>query len=381
MRVAVVGAGVMGVSAAYHLKKGGAEVVLVEGRGPGAGTSSRGAGLVCEGMWHETSLALVRRSMETLRALSAWAQEEEWPFRYWEVGSTTLVPARLASAAERIAAFQRRHGADAQVLEPAALAKLPRHEGVRLDDVALGIHYPRDGWALPRMLCEMRAGQFHEMGVEFVSSPAKLVREGGRVRVSGIEADAIVLAAGVWTRSLLRQVGLDAPLLPYRTQAQRFAAPGAHGVPILHDAVQGFYLRPAWPGQLLVGDGTTTTPEDPDRYREDADDAFVEASRRRLGHRLPGLAQARAMEGWAGVDAATPDRLLLAGPHPDAPEAWLLAGGNGHGFMRAPAAGEALAARILRREPPVDLAPFDPARFAGRMADPFGIREGYTLEP
>ncbi len=385
MRVAVVGSGVLGASAAYHLLEAGAEVVLVEGGPIGGGTSSRGAGLVCEGMWHETSLALVRRTMEMLDALTKQGEEEGWPFRWYPVGSTTLVTASQADAAERIAAFQRRHGADAQVMDPDALRKLPRHAGLRLDDVALGIHYPRDGWALPRMLCEARAFQVEAMGGEVVSAPASLAREGDRIalRAGGkvVDADAVVLAAGVWTRGLLRQAGLDAPLLPYRTQAQRFAAPGAHEVPILHDETQGFYLRPAWPGQLLVGDGTTTMPEDPDRYRQDADEAFLSASRHRLAHRLPGLAAARPTEGWAGVDAATPDRLLLAGPHPDAPGLWLLAGGNGHGFMRAPAAGEALAALLLRRQPRVDISAFDPARFAGRMGAPFEIREGYTLEP
>jgi glycine/D-amino acid oxidase-like deaminating enzyme len=72
---------------------------------------------------------------------------------------------------------------------------------------------------------------------------------------------------------------------------------------------------------------------------------------------------------------------MLAGPHPEAADVWLLAGGNGHGFMRAPAAGESLAAMILRRAPRIDLGAYDPARFAAMWADDFPIREGYTLEP
>jgi sarcosine oxidase, subunit beta len=388
MRVAVVGAGVLGASAAYELARGGAEVVLVEAAAPGAGTSSRGAGLVCEGMWHETSLALARRSLEILRGLSKLGEDEGWPFRFFETGSTTLVPARLVEAAARMAGFQRRHGAEAQLLEPDALRKLPHHGALRLDDVAAGVHYPRDGWAAPRALCEVRTSQLEAMGAEVVRAPASLAREGGgdgrvvvRAGDRALDADAVVLAAGVWTRALLRQAGLDAPLQAYRTQALRLAAPGAHELPILHDEVQGFYLRPAWPGQLVVGNGTTTRPEDPDRYETEADAAFLDASRRRLARRAPALAAARPTEGWAGVDAATPDRLMLAGPHPEARDVWLLAGGNGHGFMRAPAAGESLAAMLLRHEPRVDVGAYDPARFAGRMSAPFPTREGYTLEP
>jgi glycine/D-amino acid oxidase-like deaminating enzyme len=49
--------------------------------------------------------------------------------------------------------------------------------------------------------------------------------------------------------------------------------------------------------------------------------------------------------------------------------------------MRAPAAGESLAARMLGKTPKVDLGAYDPARFATSWRDPFPIREGYTLEP
>lgn len=368
MRVAVVGAGVLGSSVAYELARAGAQVTLVDAGGPAAGTSARGAGLVCEGMWHSTSLALVLRSMDIFR---------EADVGFTPTGSTTLVPAGLVEPARRMAAFQRHHGAEVREVDPATL------EGVRTDDVALALRYPRDGWAHPPRLCERRWAEIGEAGGEVVRAPAALRREGARVRLEvagrAREADAVVLAAGVWTRALLRQAGLDAPLAAYRTQAQRFAVPSERALPMLHDAVQGFYLRPGAPGEILVGNGTTTTPEDPDAFRREADPAFREACERRLAHRFPGL-RAAPGEAWAGVDAATPDRLMLAGPHPDAPEVWLLAGGNGHGFMRAPAAGEALAARMLGSKPRVDLAPLDPARFAGRLGEPFAIREGYTLE-
>ena len=39
-RVAVVGAGIVGASVAYHLSKGRAEVVLIDGAEPGSGTTS-----------------------------------------------------------------------------------------------------------------------------------------------------------------------------------------------------------------------------------------------------------------------------------------------------------------------------------------------------
>ena len=147
---------------------------------------------------------------------------------------------------------------------------------------------------------------------------------------------------------------------------------------MLHDVAQGCYLRPGAPGELVAGNGTTTRPEDPDDWRREADPAFVEGALRRVRARMPTLAQSQAGEAWAGLDAATPDRLMLAGPAPGAEGLWLLVGGNGHGFMRAPAAGEALAALLLGATPRIDLSTYAPGRFVG--AGPFAVREGYTIE-
>lgn len=381
MKVVVVGSGVLGVSAAWALQEGGAEVTLVEADSPGAGTSSRGAGLVCEGMWHPTSLKLALRSRERLEELGGL--DETGPFTFHRVGSTTLVPEELAEGARALARHQANAGADVRVLHPSELRGLPRHEGLRLDDAAIALHYPRDGWALPRLYAEIGNYYLEELGARHVRARARLVRgeSGWRVRAGDetLAADHVVLATGIHTRALLREAGLDAPLAPYRTQALRFHHPDAARVPMIHDAVQGFYLRPHWAGQLVAGNGTTTNREDPDAWKRDADEAFVELTRRRIAHRFPHLASGRVTSSWAGLDTATPDRLLLAGAYPGEPGLWLLAGGNGHGFMRAPAAGECLAALVIGKRPPVDISAYDPARFRGSSGE-FEIREGYSLE-
>lgn len=380
MRVVVVGAGVLGASLAAELHQAGAEATLVEAVAPGSGTSSRGAGLLSEAGWHPTGIRLVVRSLELLRAFADRCAEQNVPFRLQTVGSTTLVPEGLVPHARSLMRAQRDAGADVKEVAPADVPSLPLHAGMDLDGVAAAFHYPRDAWALPRMYAEIVAS----VGPRVVRGAARLVVKGGRalVAVDGEElrADAVVVACGVHTRALLRGAGLDAPLQAYRTQAVRVVHPRASSVPILHDAAQGCYLRPHFPGQMLVGNGTTTRPEDPHRWRAEADAAFVEASLARVRRRFPFLADARPGDAWAGIDAATPDRHLLAGPHPDQPDVWLLAGGNGHGFMRAPAVAESLAATMLGKPPRIPLDAYDPKRFAGRMGMDFPIREGYALE-
>lgn len=381
MKVAVVGAGAMGAAVALELFERGAEVTLVEADRPGSGTSSRGAGLVSESMWHPTSLRLVTRSIEILQRISREGEERGHPFRFHQTGSTTLLPPQAVAVARELAAMQRGEGAQVRDMAAEDLLALPRHEGMHIDDVAHALHYPRDGWAMPRLFSEIMAHTLRLSGGRVVKGAARLLPEGQGVEVDGerIATDAVVVACGIWTRRVLQMGGLDAPIQAYRTQAMRFADARAPTVPMLHDNVQGFYLRPGVAHDLVAGNGTTTHPEDLDKWESEADPSFVEKTLRRLRHRFPYLSDSGHVDAWAGIEAATPDRLLLAGPHPRAPSVWLLAGGNGFGFMRAPAAAESLAQSILGKTPTVDMAPYDPARFAGKAPD-FVIKEGFSIE-
>jgi len=54
-------------------------------------------------------------------------------------------------------------------------------------------------------------------------------------------------------------------------------------------------------------------------------------------------------------------------------------GGNGFGFMRSAALGEASAATMLGRRAPVPVGAFAAARFEGLWKEPFEIREGFSL--
>src|SRR5439155_3204964 len=207
MRIAGVGARVMGAALADALHARGADVTLVEAVAPGAGTSSRGAGLLCEGLWHPASVRLVQRSMELLETISRAGEREGHPFRFHRVGSTTLVPEALAPAARKMAAAQRAWGADAREVAPEDVPALARHAGIDIEGAALAVHYPRDGWALPRLYAEVVA---RKLGDRVVRGAASLARDSeGRVvaRVDGepVRADAVAVACGVHTRALLRE--------------------------------------------------------------------------------------------------------------------------------------------------------------------------------
>lgn len=186
-----------------------------------------------------------------------------------------------------------------------------------------GIHFPNAFMADPRHCLPMAA-----LGlVNIIEGRVQtLIQDGGGWHVDigdrAIDADAIVLAAGPWSRTLLP--ASDLPLNAKRGQLSHLpvtAASRALRLPISF----GGYLTPAydWPN----GQGHTLgasyelwdVEEGVDWQTLQAQDQ--EQTLEKLADFLPDLASAwrRApIAGWAGLRATTPDHLPVVGPVPDA---------------------------------------------------------------
>jgi sarcosine oxidase subunit beta len=199
-------------------------------------------------------------------------------------------------------------------------------------------------------------------------TPVELDGEG---RVDGDRYDAVVVSAGAHTARLLDMAGHAIPAKAYRVQALLTEPTTlSDAVPMLYDATGGYYLRPR-DGRLFVGDGTVPEEHDPTDWEDSADGWFRENCtgylETALGESVP------EWRSWAGLCTATPDGDPLVGEC--VPGLYVATGFQGHGFMRAPAIGERLAAEVLGAE---GIDGFDPGRFRGDES--FEIVEGMTLE-
>lgn len=386
--VVVVGAGVFGATVARHLAEAGERVTLVDREGVGSGASRLGAGVVSHLAWHPLNVRLIAESARRFEALTK-APEGPEPFVFSRTGSATLVAPHQVARLRELADVQRGAGARVDLVPPEQLPRVPGLASARVDDVALAAVCPEDGWGHPARYTHDTARLAERAGARIRKGRVDGIRlEEGRVRgvlVDGAPLDAaqVVVTGGTWSAAVLTRSGLPVPVRAYRTQAARFRLEGdaaREPLAVMHDGIQGFYLRPdTGDATLLAGNGTTTHPENPELFKREADDAFRDLTRRRLRWRFPRIGGLTEVGAWAGLDAATPDRHPLAGPDPRAEGLHLLVGGNGFGFMRSAALGACVAALALGRAPPVDIAPFAPARFQGREGDPFAIAEGFTL--
>lgn len=379
MRVAVVGGGAVGVTAAHDLAVGGADVRLYErdeelgdtNRRPNErveGSSHRAAGVLAPRPENAADARIAERAMDRF----AWLADRDHRFTFEPRPQVTLVdegePRKGEALREQVETASE-HGVDITCHEPAELTE--RFPELDFESVALAAVTERAGYAVPGPGTYVRAmaDRAVDEGVDcWTSVEARVTHRGDGPRVDGERFDAVVVAVGGWSKRVLAPTGVQLPLKPYRVQA--LVSDATYDGPMVLDTEAGVYFRPH-PDGLLAGDGTVPEECDPDGWEPTGDDWFVdgavEAVERRTGLGV------ESDTAWAGIATATPDGEPLLGEV--LPDLYVGAGWQGHGFMRAPATGEALAEAVLgEREPP---AAFAPDRF-GSVAD-FEIREGMEL--
>lgn len=184
-----------------------------------------------------------------------------------------------------------------------------------------------------------------------------------RTHDGATEADAVVVAAGVWSRELLRETGIDLPLQP--AKGYSVTAPGPEPAPrrplYLTEAKVG--ASPFGGGVLRLA-GTLELSGVETSLNRRRVDAVVRSARPYLRDWEPGTGRAE----WAGLRPLTCDGVPVVGEA--RPGLFVATGHAMLGVTLAPATGEALAPMVMGERPPDELAALGPARIArGVVAD------------
>lgn len=380
--VAVLGTGIFGSALVHDLLRAPALRVIAfgtEGRALRRDATAASAGILSLQGWDPWDLALVRESAEEYRLLA----EEEGIEPVRTDGGVRVARTEEGSRwLERVRRVLEREGAGARWLGPGERREL--WPFADLEGVRSALFTPEDATVSPEELRDAYRRRAARAGAEIRPLPepfalAPIPGHGWRIgEEPAAVADALVVAAGAHSKRILAELGFHLPLAPFRAQAARWRPrPLLAPFPTLHDLDLDLYLRPAPFGELLVGDGTGRTEEDPDRWEENAEAAFLEGMRAALGELLPGRPVHLDL-GWAGLCVASPDRYPLVGRVPGAERLYLGSGFNGLGTMRAAALARRLA-EAIRSDRWEALAPADPARFPPRPG-PFAPRPEFPLE-
>lgn len=369
--VLIVGAGVIGAATAFHLTRLGAGAVTVLDRAAaGSGMSSRSSALV---RMHYTFPPEVDLAVRSDTMFDAWTELTGRPGCVRRTGFVRIVHNEEADLLRANVAMQREHGAHAEVIDAAELARLA--PGLRTDDVTCAAWEPHGGYGDGAIVAGDFLAAARAAGVCYrPNTPVRALITDGE-RVTGVETDAgpvhagvTVLACGVWSPPLLAAAGID---LPIETELHRVAfvrhPPGGGPCVACIDSTTQTYFRPEAGGQMtLVGGFTGPRGADPDGVPATAQAHELTELIGAAAHRVPALADGGIAAGITGVYDMTPDARPMLGELGGRPGVVLAAGFSGMGFKISPAVGEALAELIIAGAAShVDLAAFRPGRFAG----------------
>lgn len=378
--VIVVGGGIVGASAAYHLAAAGAgEVLLLERED----ALARGATGACAGGFrHQFSSEInIRLSQASVPMIARFSEEHGIPVDVWRDGYLFLIRREEDRAPyAAAAALQRSLGVDARDLSPEEAGELV--PGLETEGL-LGAHFcPDDGIADPSALTQgyatlaRRAGAAIRTGTEVVAIDAQGDRvRGVRTRDGVMEAPVVVNAAGPWAAALAATAGVDLPVTPVpRNVVVTSAFDGApRRRTLVIDAATSFYFHREGDGVLMgMGD-----PGERPSFDTKPDAAFIEGPLLETALRVfPPIERAGIASTWAGLYEMTPDAHPIVGEVPEVRGLYLANGFSGHGFQHGPIVGRLLAELIVDGAVrTVDIAGLGLQRFAqGSLG-----REGHVV--
>lgn len=343
--VVVVGGGVVGASAAYHLAAAGAGHVLLLEREDALGMGSTGA--CAGGFRHQFSSEInIRLSLASVPMILSFGETHGIPLDVHQDGYLFLVrseaPWRSFVAA---AELQRRLGVDARLLQPEEAGALA--PGLSLDGMIGATFCPDDGIADPSGLTAGYATIARGSGAELRTGvEVRAVLTDG-ARITGVETSEgpvgtriVVNAAGPWASALAKSCGVVLPLEPVpRTVVVTGPFPGAPDT--------SFYFHREGPG-VLMGMGS---PNERASFDTTVDETAVANELIPTAIRVfPPLERAGIARTWAGLYEMTPDRHPIIGPVTGSTGLYLACGFSGHGFQHASIVGKLLAEMILEGE-------------------------------
>jgi sarcosine oxidase len=329
--VVVVGAGAFGAWTAYHLKRSGARVLLIDQHGAGNSRASSGGETRIIRMSYGADEIYTRGAM---RSLPMWT--EVCPQLFHRTGvlvtGAPFDPYMIATR-ETLSRCGVRH----DYLKHSALRK--QFPQITLDRETAGIWEPDSGVLMARRAVQ---AVVEASGVDYE------IRKGD----TKLRAGTVVYACGPWLPKLFPEI-LRGRIRPTRQEVFFFGTPPEYkSMPAWLAWREGAYCVPALDGRgFKIAFDTHGPAFDPETGSREITEAGLRNARSVLRKRFPALARAPLIESRVCQYENTSNGDFLIDRHPDFKNVWLVGGGSGHGFKHGPYVGEYVASQIAGAAP------------------------------
>jgi len=370
--VVIIGGGISGVAAAYELACAGASVTVIEKGALASMASGWTLAGVRQSGRHPAELPLATAAVRRWEHLS---NELDADVEYRQGGNLRL--ARTSEEVPVIAGLvreQRALGLDLTFLEGNAAV---RALAPALAETILAASYcPSDGHANPTATVSAFAAAAVRQGANILSETTVTGIEAAGGRVRGVQtndgpitADAVVIAAGVYSDQLCALLGLDLPISVRLTGVVQTTPLPPLLQQVLGVANADFAGRQQVDGRLRLS-GSEGEWRWPIAERHLAPEDVMPTAHNiaailtRGIAVVPALAQARIVRVWAGLLDMTPDGLPIIERAQEVEGLVIAAGFSGHGFCLGPITGRIICELVTQGESSLPIHPFRRARFA-----------------
>lgn len=399
-RVVIIGGGVVGASALYHLALAGwTDCLLLERNELTAGSTWHAAGNVPTFSSSWSIMNMQRYSADLYRRLGA---EVDYPMNYHVTGSLRLGHSReRMQEFARVVGMGRYQGMDLDLLGPDEMRG--RYPFLETHDLQGALYDPNDGDIDPAQLTQALAKGARQMGARIERfCPVTAVRREGDEWVivtpkGEVRCEKVVNAAGYYAREVGAMFGREVPMMVMSHQYLLFdeipalaewSKANAAKLPLLRDVDSSYYLRQEKHGfNLGPYEGNCRahwiTPDDP--MPEDFSfQLFPDDLERLEWHiadamaRVPLLEQAGLSKVINGPIPYTPDGNPLIGPMPGLPNAFEACVFT-FGICQGGGAGKVLAEWVTEGGTEWDMWSCDPRRFTGFEDRDYCIAKGMEV--
>ena len=410
-KIAVIGAGIVGVSTAIWLQRSGHDVILIDREGPAAGASQGNGGVLAScsiipvtvpGLWKKAPGMLFSPDQPLFLKWGYLSRLAPWLLSYMGHANEATVRRRAAALAPIIGdsladhqalaagtgaekwivpsdylylyrdrkhyegdafgwSVRKEHGFDWDVLEGDAFRA---YDPVFAPQIGLAARLGNHGRISdPGAYVKALATHAEAQGARIIRAEVTdFVRNNGRVtgvRAGGdtIACDAVVLATGAWSKPLASRLGLKAPLESERGYHLELWEPS---------------VMPRAPVMVASGKFVATPMEDRLRLAGIVEFGGLDAApsrapfdllERNIRAAIPGITWKKTVE-WMGHRPSMTDSIPVIGEAPGLAGAFLAFGHDHVGLTGGPRTGWLVAQMLSKTTPNIDLSPYSPARFS-----------------
>ena len=375
----VIGAGIIGASAAMQLACAGLRVLVVErAAGPGFGSTAKSSAQISQTYAYEDFSQLAFESLQIFRNWRDFVQLTDTKANFRQSGCLQLANAGNPAIEESLE-MHRKIGIRSAFLDSAALRSdfpdisfASNPVDLTADDYepeyqAVGILEQEAGFADPVGTVEdyLAAAEGQGAIIRYQASICAIGQTAGRVGgvtialpngvTEAVESPVVVNCAGPWAGTLNALAGAS---LEHRFESTRhqvvhkgFAEKLTGTVPLVRDRINNLYFRlEANGGEVHIGSTKPTDAAevvaDPDAYNEVADAPYRERQLMMLQHRLPALETRGQVTSYAGLYChyTYDDNPVVT--ESSLPGFYMAVGLGGEGFKSSPVVGMMLARQI-----------------------------------